>query len=677
MGANETAKVLKKVIQEQFERFLTDPYLSRKIPTYLDTTVLIKRKVEKWEREILPLVKERNGRRLRNICHSVGLLHKKLQINEQMFFRELDFLAERLLEYKEELNLGDNDIAFLVKNCKKGVALAYMESFIDDMLLSFENGTPHRRYFSQILKLLKEVIARHKEARAEGTIRLDLPPCPICDFLSSVEFAVKGYNNPSLRLRLEAEHKDFHGYLTNFLEHLGVEKFEGAVSILRELILRIYSIDGILKEIQLSWELDQKGNFFGFLSDPYHSRGLLKIVIPKSENEKVREKLVEDFLKVLNREVELLDGAEDHRKYLFVQRCDGSVYLYIDYNALDFDEILKAFERALAHANRLRTLYLPEETVPPYGVGELDSRSFHKLDRQLVEEILHLARKVIVKETPRGRENFHLKLDPRFEELLTQAMENLLLKGEVKRCLSRRKISLFYQPIVEIFSGETYGVELLARVMGKDGLPIPAGQFIEFVKEENLTIDFDLTVLTTILQNLDTLQTLSQRLFVNLFPDSLSDKEVIELLVSLLEEMRRRDMQLVLELTEHTVVTNKEILESLERGNLILAFDDFGSGYTNFKTVAILAHRGRASILKVDGELTKEILTSEVHEGVVRAITEFGKVLNLNLVFENIASEELLNKVRRIVKDKGLKRAYGQGFYFATPQPAVIHSPNF
>ena len=63
MGANETAKVLKKVIQEQFERFLTDPYLSQKTPTYLDTIVLVKRKVEKWEREILPLVKERNGRR--------------------------------------------------------------------------------------------------------------------------------------------------------------------------------------------------------------------------------------------------------------------------------------------------------------------------------------------------------------------------------------------------------------------------------------------------------------------------------------------------------------------------------------------------------------------------------------------------------------------------------------
>jgi EAL domain-containing protein (putative c-di-GMP-specific phosphodiesterase class I) len=527
------------------------------------------------------------------------------------------------------------------------------------------------------LKLLKEVIARYKEGKAEGNLRLDLPPCPICDFLSSVEFLVKTYGNPALRLKLEAEHKDFHNYLTNFLEHLSVERFEGAVSILRELILRIYSIDGILKEIQLSWELDKKGNFFGFLSDPYHSRGLLKIVIPKSENEKVREKLVKDFLKVLNREIELLDGTEDHRKYLFVQRCEGSVYLYIDYNALDFEEILKAFNHALSQANRLRTLYLLEETVPPYAVGELESRNFHKLDRELIEEILHLARKELLKETPQGRGNFHLKLDHRFEELLLKAMENLLLKAEVRRCLSKRSISLFYQPIVDIFTGETYGVELLARVMGKNGVPIPAGQFIDFVKEENLTIELDLTVLTTILQNLETLQRISHRLFVNLFPDSLSDKDVIELLVSLLEEMKRRDMQLVLELTEHTVVTNKEILESLERGNLTLAFDDFGSGYTNFKTVALLAHRGRASILKVDGELTKEILNSEVHQGVVRAITEFGKVLNLNLVFENIASQALLEKVRQIVKNKGLKRAYGQGFYFAPPQPAVVQRTNF
>ncbi|HIP98803.1 MAG TPA: EAL domain-containing protein [Aquifex aeolicus] len=114
----------------------------------------------------------------------------------------------------------------------------------------------------------------------------------------------------------------------------------------------------------------------------------------------------------------------------------------------------------------------------------------------------------------------------------------------------------------------------------------------------------------------------------------------------------------------------------LEKGNLTLAFDDFGSGYTKFKTMAMLAHKKRASILKVDGELVKEILNSEIHAKVVKSVTEFGKVLGLSLVFENISTEKLLKKVKQIVNSKGLDKAYGQGFYFATPQPAVVQPLN-
>ncbi|HID79057.1 MAG TPA: EAL domain-containing protein [Aquifex aeolicus] len=62
-------------------------------------------------------------------------------------------------------------------------------------------------------------------------------------------------------------------------------------------------------------------------------------------------------------------------------------------------------------------------------------------------------------------------------------------------------------------------MELLARVIGRNGVPVPAGQFIEFIKEENLTLEFDLAVLNTTLQNLDTLKKISQRLFINLFPN--------------------------------------------------------------------------------------------------------------------------------------------------------------
>lgn len=676
MDNAQNGDILEKIVEELFERFLSDPYLSRKIPPYLDTVVLIKKIVTKLRREVLPLVKGRNVRKLLKVCHELGHLHKRLQVNEMMFFREVDFFARRLKENKEYLGLSDNDISLWIKTCKKGVALAYMESLIDDVLISFENGSEHRRYFSGILSVLRRNLERLSEHWKVEEFHFDLPRCPICEYIDSVDFVIKTYTNFPLRLRLEAEHKDFHQYLTNFLEHVIAERFEGAAAILREIILRIYTIDGLLKEIGLSWGVSREANFYGFLSDNYYSHGLLRIVVPKSESEKVRKKLVKDFLKLFEELLKEADGRENLTKYVFVFPVDGAVYIYIDYNALDFDTILKAFDRAIERANTLKTLLLQEGVVPPYGVGELDSRNFHKMDTKLVGEILCLAEKEITsKHTAEMEGSKVLKLDYKFEDFFLKALENLERKAQVLRCIREKRVSLFYQPVVDIFSRQTFGVELLARIYGPGGLPIPASLFIEFVKEENLTVAFDIAVLSTVLNNLEKLEKLSRTLFVNLFPDSLSDRDVIELLLDLLEGMGRRSMHLVLELTEHTVITNRDILEKIEKGNLTIAFDDFGSGYTNFKTVAMLAHEGRASILKVDGELVRAVADSEVHLKVVETVSEFAKELGMGVVFENVSNERIFEVVADIAKRKGLKRVYAQGYYISPPQPAVVFPP--
>lgn len=661
-----------KIIEELLERFLADPYLSRKIPPYLDMMVLIKRVVNKIEREILPTIKQKNFNKLKKICLELGYIHKKIQINEMMFFKEVDFFCKRLRENKDILELNDNEISLWIKSCEKGVALAYMESLIEDVLISFENGNPYRKYFEKLLKLLKKQLEILEEGKVKETLQVAIPKCPICNFISSVEFVIKSYFNPQLRLRLEAEHKDYHQYLTNFFEHLALEKFAGAAAILRELVLKIYAIDSLLKEIALYWELEGWKNFYGFLADSYYSNGLLRVVVPKSGNEKIRHRLVKDFIKILNHKLDLLEKDDGIRKYLFILPVDGAVYIYIDHNLESYDGILETLNNAVSEANAMKTLLLQEGIIPPYGIGEVETRHFHKASPELVEDIVKLMENRIIKSPVEGG---IVKFDFEFDVLLLEAIDNLNKKEYVVKSIKDRKISLFYQPIADLSLKNTFGVELLARVLGNRGIPIPASFFIEFVKESNLTIEFDLAVLTTVLENLDTLEKIHKILFVNIFPDSLSDKEVIELLLNLLEEMEKRNMKLVLELTEHTIITNKEVLEKIERGNLLIAFDDFGSGYTNFKTVALLAHKRRARLLKVDGELIKVIAESEVHRKVVETIVEFAKNLDMGVIFEYVSDKRIYNLVKEITERKRLKKAYIQGFYVANPQPAVLFSP--
>ena len=671
---NDIEKNLQKVIKELFEYFLVDPYLSRKIPTYLDTIVLIKRIVKRLIKEVLPAVKEKDERKLFKFCYKLGLVHKKLQINEMMFFKSVDFFRQRLEENKEYLNLTDNEIAFWIKTCKKGVSLAYIESFINDTLQAFENGNVYRRYFYETLKVLKQTVKHLGEnlSLKLGEVKFSFPKCPICEVLNSVDFYIKTYTNFNQRLRLEAEHKDFHQYLTNFYEHLSVGRFEGAAFILRELLVRIYSLDTILKEIELSWELKKEKNFLGFLSDTYYSHGLLTILIPRSENELVQKKLIRDFLKIFFQNLDKLDNGCKWRRHIFVFDLDGGIYLYIDHEAENFDLILDTFFKSLNKANEFGTLYLVEEKIPTYLVGYLDTKLLHKMETEVLKEFLKEAeRKILETKPPEGETLPVFPLNEVFEELFIRAVENVGHKKLVKRAIKHNEIHLFYQPIVDIFTKETFGIELLARIPSSQRVYLPASEFIEFVKQEGLTIDFDKAVLKNILKYLKFLKELSPNLFINLFPNSLSDKEVVKLILELLQKMEKFGMNLYLELTEHTVITNREILEQIEKGNLFIVFDDFGSGYANFKTVAKLAHLKRAKVLKVDGELVKGITSNEVSEKVVESITEFAKNLNLYLVYEYIANEAIYKKIQEIVKKVGIKKAFGQGYHLGRPLPAT------
>ena len=661
-----------KVIGDLLEHFLKDPYLAKKIPSYVDTVALIKRIYNRIERELYPAVKRRNKEGLKRSCIEIAKVHKNLQLNEFIFFKEIEHFGELLRKYREQLNLTENDINFWLANCKKGIALVYMDSLIEDVLLSLEAPFRFKAYFEKILNTIKGFVERAISSQRGEVVKIELPKCPICEYINSVDFVVRTYTLPNTRLRLESEHKDFHQVLIILFEDLINGNFDRAVTFLRELVLKIYAIDGLLTEIDHLWPLKKAENFCGFLSDVNYSNGLVKIVNPLSQNEKVKQKLVGEFLNLFLGSVREIEEKEENSRYLAVVPLDGSLYLYLDYRALDFPKILETFYKTLRRANREKTLLLVEGVLPPYGVGEFESQKFHKLDKNLVRKILSLAQKRL-NDCKIEPENFlcEEKFTPRFGELLFEALQLTELEERVKECLNRRKIALFYQPIVELETSNLVGVELLARIFSKKGQVVPAGQFLEFVERENLTLEFDLAVLNTVLGNLEKFKKLTKTLFVNIFPNSLSESEVIKTLLNLLGEMEKLNMQLVLELTEHTVITNKEILEKIEKGNLKIAFDDFGSGYTNFKTVAMLAHKGRTSFLKVDGELVGEVNHSQVHQKVVETITEFGQELGLGVIFEQISNGEVFKKIKEIAQKVGLKKAYGQGYYFAEPKPLI------
>ncbi len=232
-----------------------------------------------------------------------------------------------------------------------------------------------------------------------------------------------------------------------------------------------------------------------------------------------------------------------------------------------------------------------------------------------------------------------------------------------------RKITLFVHHIFDL-KLKKKGTEVLARISKPDGSGyISAGMFIPYLERKNLTGEFDRVVLSTVRDNLRNLKLVTDRIFVNIYPSSLSYAPVVEELIRLIDGCNGIGIDLVLEITEYAIVTNKQILEYLQGKKFTIAFDDFGMGYTNFETVGELAKYKNAKVIKLDGKIVQNMLNSEIYQSIVESVSLFAQKIDREIVYEFISSEKILNEIRKIAEIYSFKpdKISLQGFLLHKP----------
>jgi EAL domain-containing protein (putative c-di-GMP-specific phosphodiesterase class I) len=90
---------------------------------------------------------------------------------------------------------------------------------------------------------------------------------------------------------------------------------------------------------------------------------------------------------------------------------------------------------------------------------------------------------------------------------------------------------------------------------------------------------------------------------------------------------------------------------------VLIAIDDFGSGFSNFTHVFKL----EPDILKIDGSLIKNIDNDKKSYEFVKSIVQLAKALQIETLAEFVSSEEIF----KITYDLGID--YFQGYYFSAP----------
>jgi diguanylate cyclase (GGDEF)-like protein/PAS domain S-box-containing protein len=211
---------------------------------------------------------------------------------------------------------------------------------------------------------------------------------------------------------------------------------------------------------------------------------------------------------------------------------------------------------------------------------------------------------------------------------------------------------------------ESRHVEVLARLIGRNGKLIPPGEFIPVAERFGLASRLDRWIIRTALSlHGPELRSGAISLDFNLSAQTLSDAQLWGFVDTVIAETDVPHSGIGFEITETAAVTNFDAAEAFVRKarerRCRVSLDDFGAGMSSFEYL----RRFPVDAIKIDGSFVEHIAESRFDREIVSAISGIARSLGCSVVAEKIEHQSALE----ILSDMGV--AYGQGYLLHRPEP--------
>ena len=229
------------------------------------------------------------------------------------------------------------------------------------------------------------------------------------------------------------------------------------------------------------------------------------------------------------------------------------------------------------------------------------------------------------------------------EEINRQAEKRLIIETELRQAVVRGEFRLYYQPWLDLESGNIGGMEALIRwVHPQHGLILP-DRFIPIAEETGLIIQIGEWVVRSACRFLSELHqagVTDLSMSINVSGKQLRSPDLISLVGLVLDEANLHPSCLELELTESTVMENVEesscYMNALKIIGVRFALDDFGTGYSSLNYLK----RFPLDRLKIDRSFVRDCPANPDDVAIARAVIALAHSLNLQVTAEGVETME-------------------------------------
>jgi len=240
------------------------------------------------------------------------------------------------------------------------------------------------------------------------------------------------------------------------------------------------------------------------------------------------------------------------------------------------------------------------------------------------------------------------------------------MEQQLRRAISKNKLRLVYQPIVDLATKRIRGAEALSRWTDEEGFAVGPDLFVRIAEQGGFVGALTRLVVRDSLRDFGaTLRSHPDfRLSINVTAPDLGDPAFLPTLEEALILYGVEPQSLAIEITESSTARHAvaiKTIRQLHEMGCSVHIDDFGTGYSSLSYLKDL----EISAIKIEKSFTRSVGTQAVTVAILPQILAMADALKLQVIVEGIETApqaEYFSSLERPV--------LAQGWFFGYPVPA-------